>query len=419
MNQLKDIFEKLQHKKHVWRSIIRAIETAIQRLRQHAKTSNDDALLSSICQEIVKAQHEYAEFEHKLKTMRSRLTIDGIDRAGHEHKGQYFALKKDLNFLNTEAQLAIEQLREIAKDIVDITATPTVADTRILHMVPPTPPCVENRKAQHSNDSSPSSTILRQKNEISEIRKQIEKLRTALPHSHNVNRVHIDDREHPHITQSVLNTSNEFENKIQKELEATWTKLDAELGKNANANSIDANAQPLNCAESFGNEATTRKLRSKLERYQEMTTRATDLCRSSVKVISAKNRDLVEAVAKNATVRHQWMEAKKEIEAMRSKENEASAMMENKWRAQCDINGQLQRENASLKRDLADMQGGFQSEINALKRDLHAQVKRQQNDISQLWKELQADDQVVKLEITEIIHKHKARRKTLFESAKN
>ena len=109
---------------------------------------------------------------------------------------------------------------------------------------------------------------------------------------------------------------------------------------------------------------------------------------------------------------------------MRNKASGASAMMEEQWRQQCDINAKLQRENARLKRHLSDIQGDFQSDINALKHDLQTQIKKRQNDIShrdcldELWKQLQEDDQVVKQEITEIINKHTERRSELFVSAK-
>ena len=463
IDQLQTIYEKLQRKKHVWHSIIKAIETAINKLRNNAKTSSDRIVLSSINTQIAKAHKEHNYFESKLKQIKTRIEYN---------INEYYDIKKELNNLNNEAQLAIKQLREIAKDIVDINHIKSTTSNQItsnhinsIHAIkinkrkrnrkppkPPTPPSTDSEISNKykSSSSSPSSTMIRQKSEIAEIRHRIKQLRNALPQiNDNKNDIEISPQTQkspqteispqPELlgnkySETVISekvctaTSNnniydinninddtceqrkylikldECGNQIQNDLNETWNVLDQELNKNAMSTKL------------IGDEL--KKLQKKLNQYQEIVKSAADLCRNSVEVITDKNQDLTVILSEKRIIEKKWRENKKELDNMKN----TNLNVNKAWKEQCDLNDELQKENANLRNTLMTIQDDHQIEIDKLKDELNdVRLLRVDGfppiDLDTLLKKLEIEDDNVKKEILLIMESYRKQRKNLFDVA--
>ena len=483
IDRLQIIYEKLQRKDHVWYSIIKAIETATTKLRKQVKTSYDRIALSSISTQITKARKEHSIFQTKLNQIKDSMKYN-------TPSSSYYDLKTRLNELNIEAQSAIEKLRDIARDIVDIQdLNSTTSETIKIKQdkdkdnapkpKPPTPPSASitqdeaydnsttryykttkyetvNNHKEISSSSSPSSTMVRQRTEIAEIRDRIKQLRDHIPEMTQNQKDSSDSMEmfdierkisskvankstQQTITKTITVQRSEYPDKnkqrknvfdfqqkeylrkfdkfgnIQHDLDKTWNDLDTALDQNVMSNKIIADE--------------LKDLRQKINEYQKIVQCAAELCHNSARVINDKNQDLNAVISEKQMIEEQWTETKTQLENMKNSKSNIDAA----YKKQCVLNDDLQKENEDLRDTLTNMQHEFQTEIDTLKEELNAQIKfskhKQQmsyeaergnfeSRLDALLRQLEIEDENAKHEILNIMKSYRKKRQRMFRDAK-
>lgn len=403
-NRSEIIYEKLRRKGHVWYSIIKAIETATPKLRKKIKTSYDRVALSTISTQITKARREHSIFSTKLKEIGNQIESKTLS---------YYDIKNDLNELNNTAQTAIEKLRDIAKDIVDIkginsnsTSTKTTQEQDI-GPKPPTPPDCQSI----SDSSSPVSTMAKQRTEISNLRNRIKMLRDSFSTNDNATKEkkikRVFDFQQKDQKKEYFLSKFDKVGEIQNDIDKTWNKLDRAINQNGSINKV------------IGDEI--QYLRKKVNDYQEIVQSAAELCQNSARLINNKNQDLDAIVSEKQVISEELRLTKAELQKlMESKSNIDTA-----YSKQCTIIDKLQTENETLRDNIRDIQNEFQAEIDSLKNELDTQIRHNKRGIDKnkldsmldgLLRQLEIEDDNAKHEISKTMRVYQKKRQKAFDA---
>lgn len=427
-SDLEELYKTVQRKKYTWYSIIRGIEKAVRKLETRAQTDNDRDLLCSIRSEIGKARVEHSQFSNKLKETRSRINQMNGSRARCNE------INQSLDTLDCEAMLAIKQLREISKDILEITGTgepslPNVSSTttRTLSTTtnpqsqPPSETYVSDRsgsimkntvdvftadsftRTSSADSADINQMIPPQKREISEIRNRIRKLRSVLPETESND---IDRYDSYFGASKQQNRSSGGDRKLPPGPPGPTQEIfEPKKGLSTGMGRVQL---------STGATADHIRILHQMMDRNDVTMMMQDEYRNGMKAIK-QSGGLVIPPRGDAVEN-----AIKDLERVRT---EHQKQKENR----CGVDSKLKNENDSLRSKLCKMEGEFRAEIDALRHDLDNEdrQKREIDNANQdvkpmlelLAKQLMDEEKSMRKEIENVLVRHRNRTLDLIQAA--